>query len=144
MPKLAHMPPAEADHTAILDALFKMHLVGMIALSVEPVHAAALGARPTAMRLARQDGAATLPHSVNLRHESVSLDTVSQHILPKLDGTHDAAALEAHVVVQAKAGAIAFLRQGAHLQGDEEIAACANEHVPRSLAFLANAGMLVA
>ena len=133
---------SEADQAAILDALFKMHLVGMIGLSLEPVVAASLAERPTATALARVDGVASLQHTVNLRHESVVLDTVTQHILPKLDGTHDAAALEAHVVAQAKAGGIAFLRHGVHLQADDEIALCAKEHVQRSLSYLASAAML--
>ena len=46
------------DRADILDALFKMHIAGMLALSSEPVTAARRGAKPVAMRFAQLDAAA--------------------------------------------------------------------------------------
>ena len=130
------------QRASILDALFKMHIIGMIAVSSEPVRAGARSAKPTAMRIARDDAAAGLAHTVNARHESAALDIVTQHLLPKLDGTSDEAALHAHVIAQAKADRIVFQRGGERITDEEGVAACAREHVARSLDFVANAGML--
>ena len=130
------------DRASILDALFKMHIAGMVALSSKPVRAGSRSARPTALRIARADAAAGLTHTVNARHESATLDIVTQHVLPKLDGAHDEAALEALIVEKAKVGAIVFQRAGERITDDEGIAACAREHLGRTLEFVASAGML--
>ena len=134
---------SDADRAGILDALFKMHICGMIGLASEPVHCGARVAKPVAMQIARTDAAAGLPHSVNARHESVTLDIVTQHVLPKLDGTHDEDALYAHVHRLAADDQIVFQRNGERIVDADGIAACAREHLTRALDFAANAGLLV-
>ncbi len=77
----------------LLDALYRMALVGMVTLSSEPVLAGIPGDTPVAIALARRDAADGSDATTNVRHETVSLDPATRALLPVMDGTLDRAAL---------------------------------------------------
>src|SRR3569623_1367564 len=63
-----------AERTALLDARYRMVLVGMVTLSSEPVDAGTVSDCPTAIALARADAAEGAQSTTDLRHEPISLD----------------------------------------------------------------------
>ena len=85
------LPGGASDAEAsILDALFKMILVGLVTVSTVPVRVGrSSAAKPVAWPLARADAAANLLWTTNPRHETVNLDVVKLALLPYLDGSHD-------------------------------------------------------
>ena len=58
-----------------------------------------------------------------------------------LDGTNDEAALITHLLEANSVDAVAFLREGVRVTDAAELAACAREHLARSLQFLERAGV---
>jgi len=133
----------ETDRELLLDALYRMVLVGMVAVASEPVCAAHdPGERPVANALARADAAAGSASTTNLRHEWVALDPAILALLPAMDGSRDHAALAAALADAALAGRIGFTRAGESVTGAAAIREVAKEHLPALLAGLTNACLI--
>jgi hypothetical protein len=126
----------------ISDALYRMLLVGMITLSLEPVRAGRAGDRPEAIRLAREDAAEGRKSTTNLRHETVTLDPATLVLLPAMDGSLDRSALACRLAAEALSGRIAFSRDGKAVTESEEIGEVVEEHLTAILEGLANAALL--
>jgi methyltransferase-like protein/SAM-dependent methyltransferase len=130
-----------AERAALLDALYRMLLVGMVTLSSEPVSVGAVSDHPTGIALARADAAEGV-HVTNLRHETITLDPAMRALLPMLDGQHDHATLARRLAEEAMAGRLAFQRDGRAITDPEEIAAVTQEHLPALLASMAQSALL--
>lgn len=131
-----------AAREMVLDALYRMLLVGMVTLSSEPVRADRGGEKPEAIPLARADAAEEHQSTTNLRHETVTLDPATRVLLPAMDGSLDRSALARHLAAEAMAGRIAFTRNGETVAGAEAIAKVAEEHLATLLEGTAQAGLL--
>ncbi|MFA9438612.1 methyltransferase regulatory domain-containing protein [Uliginosibacterium sp. sgz301328] len=78
----------------------------------------------------------------NAWHEAVSLDVVSQRLIPRLDGTRDRAELCAAMVEDAAKGVLRFTRDGVQVTDAVEIEHCVQEHVGNSLRNLRKLAIL--
>ncbi len=135
---------APEDRALVLDAVYKAVAAGVIGIVAAPVAAATFaGERPRVPAWIRADVGAGETHVANLRHESATLDIVPRLIMPLLDGAHDRADLEAELVAKAKSGDLVFTRADGQVADDEGLAACAKEHVARTLDQLARAALLL-
>lgn len=133
------------DRTDIGGALLQGVLSGLFSARTRPIEAAAADAeKPKAIALARKDAAGGRTRSANLRHESVDLGVVAQHILPVMDGTLDRDGLCAHLEGRAKVGALHFQRNGQQITDEADIAACAREHLGNAIQWLASNALLEA
>lgn len=134
----------DAARAMLLDALYRMVLVGMIALSSEPVRSGnADDDKPVAIAIARADAAAGAPSTTNVRHEPTALDPAARVLLPAMDGSLDHAALAERLAEEALAGRLSFSRDGQPVAGAEAICALVEEHLPNLLKGIQNAGLLV-
>ena len=131
-----------AERTALLDALFRMLLVGMVTLSSEPVDAGTVSDCPTAIALARADAAEGAQSTTNLRHETITLDPAARSLRPILDGKHDHATLARRLADEAVAGRLGFLRDGQQVTDPQELATVTQEHLPALLASIAHSALL--
>ena len=90
----------------LAETLLRTHVTGQVELSVRPADAAARAdERPRATTLARVQ-AGNGGGVTNRRHEWVRLDELQRHVLRRLDGTRDAAALAAEVAHAAARGGL--------------------------------------
>jgi SAM-dependent methyltransferase/methyltransferase-like protein len=120
------------DH--VRDALFRMVMAGIVTLSCEPVAAAFVVAdKPVACPLVRHDAGRGEMATTNLRHERVALDSLGQALLPLLDGTRDAAALDRSVMDAVKAGSLTFHRDGVAIRAAGELEPVIAQQVQASL-----------
>lgn len=87
-------------------------------------------------------GGQTLVQPFNAWHEAVSLDVVSQRLIPRLDGSHDRAALCSALVEDEAKGLLRFTRDGVRVTADADIARCAQEHVDNTLRNLHKLSLL--
>ncbi len=128
--------PGETERASALDALQKAVLVGVADARMEPViAAAAVSEHPMVPAIMRSDAEAGADLTT-LRHDNAPLDIVARLLVPKLDGAHDRAMLYAHLVKCAREGQLTFSRGDVAVTDDEGLAACAAEHVGRTLAQL--------
>lgn len=133
-----------AAHAPVLEALVQMLQVGLLALSLEPVHCLPhVSEKPKAAPFARFDAEAG-PTVVGARHEAVHLGIVAQTILPALDGSRDRAALQSLVIAAVAAGRLSFQREGMQIATPAGVAREAASHIEASLIDLARAGLLIA
>lgn len=129
---------------AILGAVFKLILVGLVDVSTVPFRpSTAAGDRPRAWPLSRFDGLEQRNWTTSPAHNVVPLDVVCTALLPFLDGTHDRDALRAKLLMAMQDGRIRLQDNatGADLKG-ERLAAATREHVTLALDKLASAGLL--
>lgn len=131
-----------AERATLLDALYRMLLVGMVTLSSELIDAGTVSDRPRAIALARADAAEGAQVTTNLRHETITLDPAARALLPLLDGKHDHATLARHLAEAAAAGLLGFQRDGRPITDREELTAVAEEHLPALLANMAHSALL--
>jgi hypothetical protein len=125
------------------DALFKMALIGMADLSVDPIKVSlAPEDRPLALSPARQDAKSGQTWTTNARHEPVQLNVVQCAVLPELDGTRGEAALIATVEQFVADGRIRFQKDGALIEAPDAVALAIREHIHSALAGLARSGLL--
>lgn len=128
---------------AILDALYRMALGGMIQVLSEPVACANKASdKPRAILIARNDAGAGLNMTTSVRHEVVALDPSAVVVLPLLDGKADVKAIEAKLVEAAKAGQLNYSRDGQPITDAKELKTTISEHVPSLLSGLAATGLL--
>lgn len=133
----------ESDRPLLLDALYRMMLVGMVTVALEPVRAALNpGERPVASALARADAAEGSATTTNLRHEPVALDPATRALLPAMDGSLDYAGLADRLAAEAMAGRIGFTRDGQAVTGAAPVREVAAEHVATLLMGMAQAALL--
>mgnify|MGYP000967018690 CR=1 FL=1 len=143
--KVIGVPVDDSARNRIGDALLRMALAGLLTPSTEPVRMArALSAKPVACPMLRADAAAGVVHTANLRHEPIRFDIIAQVVTPLLDGTNDRDALVAATIAAANDGRVTFQRAGQPVVEQEDIAACAVEHVDRVLVHLQGNACLVA
>ena len=84
-----HRAVADLDR-AILDAVFKMIVVGLLDVSTVPLRPSkATGNRPRAWPLSRLDALQGICWTTSPAHSVVQLDPVCIALLPFLDGTRD-------------------------------------------------------
>jgi methyltransferase-like protein/2-polyprenyl-3-methyl-5-hydroxy-6-metoxy-1,4-benzoquinol methylase len=129
---------------AILDAVFKMIVLGHVNLSTVPLRLGkAAGARPQAWPLSRHDALHGSSWTTNPAHNSVALDVVCTALLPFLDGSHDRDALRQKLLDITREGRIRLLDKstGRDLK-DDALEAAADEQVAVALNKLAAEGLL--
>jgi 2-polyprenyl-3-methyl-5-hydroxy-6-metoxy-1,4-benzoquinol methylase/methyltransferase-like protein len=141
------IPGKEKDRAAgrqgLLEALYRMTLVGMLTLFDEPISPRkASGVGPSALPLARADAVDGAPFTTNLRHENVHLDGATRALLPVMDGSLDERALAKRLTGEAMAGRISFMKEGSSMVGPDGIEKAVAEHLPVMLRRLADAGLL--
>jgi methyltransferase-like protein len=130
---------------AILDALFKMILVGLVDVSTVPLRLGkSPSARPKAWPLSRLDALQGSSWTTNLAHNIVSLDVVCTALLPFLDGTHDQDSLRRKLLDVTQEGRLRLVDQatGVDLE-DAALETAANEHVTVAINKLAADGLLL-
>lgn len=128
----------------ILDAVFKMILIGMLEISSVPVHAEGdPGMRPTASALARLDAQCNSGWTTSVNHGMLPLDVACTALLPYLDGQHDRDALRERLLAAVRDGRVRMFDTATNsdLQ-DAALAAAATEHVAAALGRLARGGIL--
>lgn len=142
--ELAAEVDASNAESAILDAVFKMILVGLVDVSSVPMRASrAPGARPKAWPLARLDADQRNAWTTTPGGNTVPLDVVGWALLPFLDGAHDRAALTEKLVEAVRGGRIRLMDNATGLElSAEGLAAAAGEHVTSALEKLAASGLL--
>lgn len=141
----ANGTPPLSQHAAVLDALFRMAIIGMCDVGTgDCAMTKGVSEMPVALTLARGDGKAGQSWTTNMRHEWVSLDLVQQAILPLLDGQHARAALLQRVRERVASGHIYFLKDGARVEAAEDIETLIGDHVRNGLEALARSAILLA
>ena len=127
------------------DALLKMTLVGMAAVTIDAIGAATEpGPRPKSWSVAADDAARGESFTTNLRHERVALGPVAQALLPRLDGVATTADLAAHLVRLGKDGRLSFAQDGAPVIDEEAMLRIAEEQITICLPLLAKNALLTA
>jgi len=127
----------------VVDALFKALVAGVIDARTAPVHAAAVIAeRPAIVAHCRIDATAGEDALASLRHEPYELDIVARILAPSLDGTRNRGDLIAALVSSVANGDLRFQRADQTITNGEGIAACAAEHVDRTLRDMCARAML--
>jgi methyltransferase-like protein/2-polyprenyl-3-methyl-5-hydroxy-6-metoxy-1,4-benzoquinol methylase len=131
--------------TNVADALFRALAGGMIDARTDPIAAAsATPERPVAPFHSRSDAAAGEETVATLMHQPFFLNVVARILLPLLDGSRDRSALERALVDAASAGQLRFHRNDTLVTAEADVAACAKEHVERTLEALRAAGLFLA
>ncbi len=144
-PSTEPAPVTQAQNALVLDALFKMLLIGMAEVTTVPfAPQMTLDERPRALDIARADASAGRAWTTNARHENVTLNIVQQAVLPLLDGTNDTHALVEALRAKAREGQIVFQHAGTPLTSDEAIHSAAREHLTAALSSLTTQALLVA
>jgi methyltransferase-like protein/SAM-dependent methyltransferase len=103
----------------------------------------AVSARPLASRLARLQGG----HSKTVtsrRHQSVTLDDATRHLLQYLDGQHDHQALVAELIAAIDRGHVSILVDGVPATRGRDVSEALTQSLERSLVMLAANALLVA
>jgi SAM-dependent methyltransferase len=134
----------KALENQILDAIFKMVLVGLVEVSTAARRVSSTpGPRPRVSPLVRLDGAERQSWTTGPAHQTVALDVVSMALVPHLDGTNDRAALVRHLGEAVREGRVRLIdnQTGTDLAGPA-LAAALEEHVGLALGRLAKAGLL--
>jgi methyltransferase-like protein len=133
----------ERDRQAILDALYRLMLAGMVTLSSEAVRAGdAAAPRPRAIDIARADAAEGGQSTTNLRHETTAIEPTVRALLPVMDGTRDHAALTSFLVDEARAGRLTFARDGQAITDAAGLQSVAADYLPAMLTWITNAALL--
>ena len=128
---------------AILDAVFKMIVVGLVDVSTVPFRPSqATSGMPTAWPLSRLDGLQRSNWTTSPTHDVMPLDVVCTALLPFLDGTNDRDALRAKLLSAVQQGRIRLQDKatGADLKG-ERLEAATSEHITLALDKMASAGL---
>lgn len=142
--------PVEAEDAAerralARDALLKMTLIGMAAVTIDAVGASPEpGPHAKSWVVAADDAARGENFTTNLRHERVALGPVAQALLPKIDGVATATDLAAHLVRLGKDGRLTFARDGSPVADDEAMLRIAEEQTAICLQLLAKNALLTA
>ncbi len=136
-------PAARADDAMRMNSdLLRCAVAGLVEFRTEsPPVSVAIDARPKADILARHQ-AALGPVVTNLRHELVSLDDLSRHLLRHLDGTHDVASLVTAMTELTVNGVLGIKQGGALLSNPGEIRKILVGAMPQSLNRLARSGLI--
>ena len=131
------------DRVMLLDALFRMVLVGMATIALEPVNARCdIAGKLVASALAQADAADGSATTTNLRHEPVALDPATRILLPAMDGSRDHSDLAQVLEEAALTGKIGFARDGQPVSDPREIRDISEQHIPNLLAGIASAALL--
>ncbi len=80
---------------------------------------------------------------VNMRHEQIAADPLTQHLISILDGTRDRAAVLAHLGGLIKSGALSAHKDNQPIKEPEDIREALTHDVERRLAYLAGSALLV-
>jgi SAM-dependent methyltransferase/methyltransferase-like protein len=131
---------------ALLDAVFRAILVGLLDISSVPLRldpTSAARPRPRAGRLARLDAEHGGTWTTGPAHSAVPLDLVCANLLPLMDGRHDREALKGALLAAVREGRIRITDKtsGLDLAGSALDEAAA-QHVSAAIDSLAAAGIL--
>ncbi|MFM2343710.1 MAG: hypothetical protein RLZZ210_318, partial [Pseudomonadota bacterium] len=141
--RLGSKLPIHADTLAAL--LEQLIIQGLIRFTIKGTHPTTqISKKPIADDLVRYD-ATKQPQvgTANLWHESVRLELIQQHILPKLDGKHTTEQLVDHLVKLATSNVIQFSRNGSVITSAEDIKISAQEHLTNALEVCRQQGLLI-
>ncbi|MCX2934913.1 class I SAM-dependent methyltransferase [Mycobacterium sp. CVI_P3] len=131
------------DETVLLDALFRLLVLGMIDIHSEPIRLGTASAQwPVASALARLDAQLGAANTTNLRHEWVALTPLDRLVLPWLDGSHDRRDLSDSVLQLIQDGTLELTQDGATVTDDEGGRRGALAAVETVLAALASRALL--
>ena len=138
--------PRSTVEPELLDMLNHLIITGGVRYRRTAVRApAALSTQPQLSAQYRQALVPSQPAPTtlcNAWHEDVALGIVQQSILPLLDGHHGTEALIAHLLQEAQAGRIRFLRQGATVTDAADMERSAREQLPAALEGLRQQALL--
>ncbi len=141
--RLGSKLPIHAD--VIVSMLEKLIIQGLIRFRLAGTKVAAqLSEKPIVDELIRHD-AEHQPQigTSNLWHESVRLELIQQHILPKLDGKHDQAKLLKHLIDLSDKKIIQFSRHGNTLTDATDVKEAAQEHLKHALELCRSQALLI-
>jgi hypothetical protein len=134
---------ASADEQReVMDALFRLVVTGMVFPLSEAMPAGTPQARPRTLAIARNDMAAGLFETVNIRHESVAVDPVSTVVLEAMDGACNRKGLEDAIVEAALSGRIEMKEGSLLIRDKARLRAIAAEILPRLLESLRACGLV--
>jgi hypothetical protein len=142
--------PRDAVEPIVMAMLEELLILGAVRLRRSPFRAAAtVAGMPRALSAVRSlPGLAlhTGPNAsaCNLWHESVALSPLERCLLPLLDGTHGHDALAAHLVDEARAGHIRFIKDAQPLTDEPTLREFAAQQVALALKDLRRKGLLAA
>jgi methyltransferase-like protein/SAM-dependent methyltransferase len=133
----------QTGYAQLREALYQMVIIGMLAVSSEPVTVSPqVGEKPVALEIARADAAAGELLTTNQRHETVGIDPATRLLLPMLDGSKDHGELRAVLKAAALKGELSFQRDGQPMSSNNEIDAVVSDYLPTLLLNLASAGLI--
>ena len=131
---------------ALLDAVFKAILVGLVEISSVPLRlepAAGAKPRPRAGRLARLDASQGTIWTTGPAHNVVPLDVVCALLLPLMDGAHDREALKNALLAAVREGRLRLTDKASGLDlAGSALDEAAAQHVAEAIDRLAAAGIL--
>jgi len=96
------------ERAALLNLAWKWIVMGVVAVTTEPLVSAGMGEHPRADPLARCDAALGHPETASPHHHPVALDANLRFLLPMLDGSSNRAGLSQRVLAAVHEG---LLRQ---------------------------------
>lgn len=139
----AHGGLNEDDRAAVIEAVHKAVVAGVIEASAAPVLVAStVSAHPVAPPWCRSDVAAGEGNLASLRHEGVALNSVARALLPLLDGARDHAALAEALAARAAVGELRLWEDGDAPGDPQAVKICAQKHVARALDELRGRALL--
>jgi methyltransferase-like protein/2-polyprenyl-3-methyl-5-hydroxy-6-metoxy-1,4-benzoquinol methylase len=141
--RLGSKLPIHAD--VIVSMLEQFIIQGLIRFRFSGTKIATqLSEKPIADNLVRYD-AEHQPQvgTSNVWHESVRLELIQQHILPKLDGKHDQEKLLKHLIDLSNKNIVQFSRHGIVLKDAAEVKEAAQEHLKHALELCRNQALLI-
>ncbi|MEJ8854025.1 methyltransferase regulatory domain-containing protein [Variovorax robiniae] len=142
--------PRDAVEPFVMSMLEELLILGAVRLRRSPFGAAATVAEsPRALSAVRSLPGLALhtgpsAQACNLWHESVALSPLERCLLPLLDGGHGHAALADHLVEEARAGRIRFIKDEQPLTDESMLREFAAQQVALALKDLRRKGLLAA
>ncbi|WP_213955647.1 MULTISPECIES: methyltransferase regulatory domain-containing protein [unclassified Variovorax] len=142
--------PRDAVEPFVMAMLEELLILGAVRLRRSPFGAAVtVTERPRALAAVRSLPGLALhtgpsAQACNLWHESVALSPLERCLLPLLDGSHGHDALADHLVAEARAGRIRFIKNEQPLKDESVLREFAAQQVALALQDLRRKGLLAA
>ncbi len=134
---------AAQDARALAGPLIRCYATTHVDLSIQPTPCALeVSERPQAPRLARHQALAG-NRVTNLWHESVRLSDLERHLLPHLNGNHDASALVDVMAQEVRCGRLVVHDAGRPVSQEDRIKQVLTQILDENLTSIARKGLLV-